>query len=152
MERQIITTASAPSSPLYSQAVKAGSHVLVSGMVGIDVSTGSLAGDTIQEQTRQALSNCEAILQARRRPSGRRDRGGCTTHGPRRLPRSERGIRPVVPLRATDQLRRQARRRPARTARLNSHDSLHRVTAAGLHVSGQLRTEWPIREDHSGQD
>lgn len=64
MARQIITTASAPSSPLYSQAVKAGSHVLVSGMVGIDVSTGSLAGDTIQEQTRQALSNCEAILHA----------------------------------------------------------------------------------------
>jgi enamine deaminase RidA (YjgF/YER057c/UK114 family) len=65
MPRQIITTTDAPSSPLYSQGVKAGPHVLVSGMVGIDPGTGSLAGDTIQGQARQALANCEAIL---RRP------------------------------------------------------------------------------------
>src|SRR5579862_9863024 len=64
MPRQIITTANAPSSPLYSQGVKAGPHILVSGIVGIDPSTGSLAGDTIQDQVRQALANCEAILQA----------------------------------------------------------------------------------------
>jgi 2-iminobutanoate/2-iminopropanoate deaminase len=62
--RLAISTDKAPSSPLYSQAVKAGSHIYVSGMVGIDVSTGNLAGPTIQEQTRQALRNCEAILQA----------------------------------------------------------------------------------------
>lgn len=62
--REIINTSSAPSSPLYSQAVKAGQHVYVSGLVGIDPSTGNLAGATIQEQTRQALTNCEAILQA----------------------------------------------------------------------------------------
>lgn len=59
---ELINTAAAPSSPLYSQAVKAGQHVYVSGLVGIDVSTGELAGSTIQEQTRQALTNCEAIL------------------------------------------------------------------------------------------
>ena len=47
MPRQIIMTANAPSSPLYSQGVKAGPHVLVSGIVGIDPSTGSLAGDTM---------------------------------------------------------------------------------------------------------
>jgi enamine deaminase RidA (YjgF/YER057c/UK114 family) len=64
MPRQIITAADAPSSPLYSQGVKAGPHVLVSGIVGIDPSTGALAGDTIQQQTRQALANCAAILQA----------------------------------------------------------------------------------------
>jgi len=62
--REIITTANAPSSPLYSQGVKPGPYVLVSGTVGIDPSTGSLAGDTIQDQTRQALANCEAILNA----------------------------------------------------------------------------------------
>jgi enamine deaminase RidA (YjgF/YER057c/UK114 family) len=33
-------------------------------MVGIDPSTGRLARDTIQAQTRQALTNCRAILQA----------------------------------------------------------------------------------------
>ena len=62
--REAISTPSAPSSPLYSQAVKAGQHIYVSGLVGIDVSTGNLAGLTIQEQTRQALLNCEAILRA----------------------------------------------------------------------------------------
>src|SRR5450755_5188028 len=64
MPRQIVTTANAPGSPLYSQGVKAGPHVVVSGIVGIDPSTGSLAGGTIQDQTRQALTNCQAILQA----------------------------------------------------------------------------------------
>jgi 2-iminobutanoate/2-iminopropanoate deaminase len=64
MPRQIITTASAPRSPLYSQGVKAGPLLIVSGIVGIDPSTGELAGETIQAQTRQALANCEAILEA----------------------------------------------------------------------------------------
>ncbi|MDX6309306.1 MAG: hypothetical protein QOI06_2352 [Nocardioidaceae bacterium] len=64
MPRQIITTAGAPSSPLYSQGVKAGPHLLVSGIVGIDPKTGKLAGDTIQIQARQALTNCETILEA----------------------------------------------------------------------------------------
>ena len=64
MPRQIIATADAPSSPLFSQAVKAGPFVFVSGTVGTDPGTGSLAGATIQEQTRQALTNCQAILQA----------------------------------------------------------------------------------------
>jgi 2-iminobutanoate/2-iminopropanoate deaminase len=62
--REFISTPNAPSSPLYSQAVKAGEHVYVSGLVGIDMTTGNLAGSTIQDQTRQALANCEAILNA----------------------------------------------------------------------------------------
>ena len=64
MPRQIITTPDAPSSPLYSQGIRAGTNVFVSGIVGIDPSTQSLAGPTIQDQTRQALKNCEAILSA----------------------------------------------------------------------------------------
>jgi len=62
--REIVSTADAPSSPLYSQAVRAGGLVYVSGLVGIDVTTGGLAGPTIQEQTRQALANCRAVLRA----------------------------------------------------------------------------------------
>jgi len=62
--REIIATADAPSSPLYSQAVKAGQHVHVSGLVGIDVRTGDLAGPAVEEQTRQALANCQTVLQA----------------------------------------------------------------------------------------
>jgi reactive intermediate/imine deaminase len=64
MPRQIIITANAPSSPLYSQGVKAGPYLLLSGIVGVDPKTASHAGSSIQDQTRQALSNCEAILQA----------------------------------------------------------------------------------------
>jgi 2-iminobutanoate/2-iminopropanoate deaminase len=62
--REVITTPNAPSSPLFSQGVKAGDHIYVSGLVGIDVTTGNLAGTTIQEQTRQAVTNCQAVLQA----------------------------------------------------------------------------------------
>jgi 2-iminobutanoate/2-iminopropanoate deaminase len=61
--REVISTKDAPSSPLYSQTVKAGQHVYVSGSVGFDT-TGNLVGSTIQEQTRQAFTNCETILKA----------------------------------------------------------------------------------------
>ena len=64
MPRQIISSEDAPSSALFSQAVKAGPMIWVSGMVGVDPTTGTLAGDTIQAQTAQALRNCEAILKA----------------------------------------------------------------------------------------
>lgn len=64
MTRQIIRTPDAPGSALFSQAVKVGSTVYVSGIVGVDAKTNQLAGSTIQEQTRQALINCENILRA----------------------------------------------------------------------------------------
>ncbi len=64
MPREIITTGDAPTSPLYSQGVKAGPQVFVSGIVGIDPTTGRLAGGDIVVQTRQALTNCEAVLRA----------------------------------------------------------------------------------------
>jgi len=62
--KKIVRTEAAPSSPLYSQAVSLGSTIYVSGMAGIDVTTGQMAGATIQEQTRQALRNCKAIVEA----------------------------------------------------------------------------------------
>ena len=62
--REVIATTGAPSSPLYSQAVKAGGFVYLSGLVGIDVATGSVAGPTITDQTRQALANCRTVLEA----------------------------------------------------------------------------------------
>lgn len=64
MKRQIISTERAPSSPLYSQGVRAGSMISVSGMVGIDPATGEVVGPSIQDQTLQALRNCEAVLTA----------------------------------------------------------------------------------------
>ncbi len=62
--RELISTADAPRSPLFSQGVRVGNQIHVSGLVGIDVTTGGLAGPTIQEQTRQALANCRAVLTA----------------------------------------------------------------------------------------
>jgi reactive intermediate/imine deaminase len=64
MTRQIIRTADAPSSPLYSQAVRAGSMIYTSGITGLDPNTNQMAGTTIQEQTRQAIINLQNILRA----------------------------------------------------------------------------------------
>ena len=64
MKREIIRIPDAPSSPLYSQAVKVGSTIYVTGVPGIDPKTNKVAGPTIQEQTRQALVTCESILRA----------------------------------------------------------------------------------------
>jgi 2-iminobutanoate/2-iminopropanoate deaminase len=62
--RQIIRTSDAPTSPLFSQAIRVGSTVYLSGIVGVDPRTNQLAGSMIQEQTRQALVNCKNILRA----------------------------------------------------------------------------------------
>lgn len=64
MKREIIRTADAPSNPLYSQAVKVGPTIFITGVAGIDPQTNKVAGPTIQEQTRQALITCENILRA----------------------------------------------------------------------------------------
>lgn len=64
MKRQTIKIPNAPSSPLYSQAVRAGDMIFVTGVPGINPATNKVAGPTIQEQTRQALITCENILRA----------------------------------------------------------------------------------------
>ena len=64
MPKEVISTPDAPQNPAYSQAVKAGDTVYVAGTIGVDVTTGDYAGPTVQEQTRQALLNCQAILRA----------------------------------------------------------------------------------------
>ena len=63
MTRQIISTTKAPRSALFSQGVRVGSTMYVSGTVGIDPDTGELAGPSVQDQTRQALHNCGSILE-----------------------------------------------------------------------------------------
>lgn len=65
MPREIIRTDKAPQPPAsYSQAVKAGGFVFVSGQGPFDPATGEVVGETIQEHTRQCLRNVEAILAA----------------------------------------------------------------------------------------
>jgi 2-iminobutanoate/2-iminopropanoate deaminase len=48
---------------MYSQAVKAAGLVFVSGTAPTDPITGAFKGTTIQEQTRQCLTNIQAILE-----------------------------------------------------------------------------------------
>jgi 2-iminobutanoate/2-iminopropanoate deaminase len=64
MGRRIVSTSNAAKPPAtYSQAVKAAGLVFVSGTAPADPATGGLVGTTIQEQTRQCLTNIAAILQ-----------------------------------------------------------------------------------------
>jgi 2-iminobutanoate/2-iminopropanoate deaminase len=65
MPRNVVRTSDAPPSPAaYSQAVKAGGLIFVSGTGPIEPGTGKIKGETIQEQTRQCLTNISAILKA----------------------------------------------------------------------------------------
>lgn len=64
MARQVVSTPHAPASPLFAQGVRVGSHLVVSGMTGVDPATGEMAGPTVQEQVRQALTNGEQVVRA----------------------------------------------------------------------------------------
>ena len=46
----------------YSQAVKAGDFLFISGQVGLDPKTGTIVNGGVQAQTRQTLQNIGAIL------------------------------------------------------------------------------------------
>ena len=64
MEKKILSTEKAPP-PVgpYSQAVIAGDFIFAAGQLGIDPKTGELAAG-IEAQTRQALTNLSAVLEA----------------------------------------------------------------------------------------
>jgi 2-iminobutanoate/2-iminopropanoate deaminase len=63
--RQAIATASAPKAiGPYSQAIRAGSLLFVSGQVPIDPATGNLIEGDIVAQTRRAFQNVGEILKA----------------------------------------------------------------------------------------
>ena len=65
MERKVIATDGAPGAVgPYSQAISTGSLVFTAGQVPIDPATGRVTATTIEDQTRQALSNVKAILEA----------------------------------------------------------------------------------------
>lgn len=65
MKREVIATPDAPGAiGPYSQAIKANGLVFVSGQTGVVPRTKEFAGQTVAEQTAQALKNLQAILQA----------------------------------------------------------------------------------------
>ena len=63
MQKQIIQTNNAPA-PIgpYSQAVKTGNLLFVSGQVAFDPATGNLVMDTLQAEAHQVMKNLEAVL------------------------------------------------------------------------------------------
>ena len=66
MEREIIATKEAPAAiGPYSQGIKAqGSFIFTAGQIPLNPQSGEIVGETIAEQTHQALKNLRAVLQA----------------------------------------------------------------------------------------
>ena len=64
--KEIIATEKAPAAiGPYSQATAAAGLVFVSGQLPVDAATGAFAGEDIESQTRQSLTNIKYILEAR---------------------------------------------------------------------------------------
>jgi 2-iminobutanoate/2-iminopropanoate deaminase len=65
MEKEIVCTDRAPAAiGPYSQAIKAGGFVFVSGQIPIDPVTGKVVEGDIKVQTRQVLNNLREVLAA----------------------------------------------------------------------------------------
>jgi reactive intermediate/imine deaminase len=65
MQRQIISTPDAPKAiGTYSQAVKVGDTVYISGQIPLDPATGQLVSGDIEAEIRRAFDNLKAIAQA----------------------------------------------------------------------------------------
>jgi 2-iminobutanoate/2-iminopropanoate deaminase len=63
--KEIIATNDAPGAiGPYSQAVRVGNMVFVSGQIPIDPATGNFVSEDVTEQTHQVLKNLSAVLQA----------------------------------------------------------------------------------------
>ena len=62
--KTVISTQNAPAAiGPYSQGIQAGSLIITSGQLPINLATGAFP-ETIEEQTRQSLENCKAVLAA----------------------------------------------------------------------------------------
>jgi 2-iminobutanoate/2-iminopropanoate deaminase len=65
--KEVIRTEAAPApfqGAPYNQAIKANGFVFVAGQMSLKPDHGDIVGDTIEEQTEQALANLRAILEA----------------------------------------------------------------------------------------
>lgn len=64
MSNQAIKTDKAPGAiGPYSQAIKAGNTIYISGQLGLNPSTGNFDADDIKVQTKQSLENLKGILE-----------------------------------------------------------------------------------------
>jgi len=63
--KKVLATEKAPAAiGPYSQAIRGGDFVFVSGQLPIDPATGAFAGDDAASQTKQSLTNVQAILES----------------------------------------------------------------------------------------
>ncbi len=63
--KEIIATEAAPAAiGPYSQAVRAGGFVFLSGQIPLDPATGQMIDGDVEAQTRQVMKNLEAVLTA----------------------------------------------------------------------------------------
>ena len=65
MTKEIISTKNAPQAiGPYSQAVKAGNLMFISGQIPLDPKTGDLVSQSIEDQAKQVLENVKSICEA----------------------------------------------------------------------------------------
>ena len=65
MHKEVIATAAAPAAiGPYSQAIKTGLVVFLSGQIGLNPATMELVSDDFEAQVRQAFANLEAVARA----------------------------------------------------------------------------------------
>jgi 2-iminobutanoate/2-iminopropanoate deaminase len=65
MDKEVIRTANAPKAiGPYEQAIKVGGFVYASGQIPLDPKTGDIVAGDIKVQTRRALENLKAVLDA----------------------------------------------------------------------------------------
>jgi 2-iminobutanoate/2-iminopropanoate deaminase len=65
MRKEIISTTNAPSAiGPYSQCVKVGDFLFLSGQIPLDAKTGQIVGETAAEQCKQVLMNIREVVQA----------------------------------------------------------------------------------------
>ena len=65
MHKEVISTADAPKAiGPYEQAIKVGEFVYASGQIPLDPKTGNVVDGDIKVQTRRALENLKAVLEA----------------------------------------------------------------------------------------
>ncbi|UVL86134.1 RidA family protein [Pseudomonas sp. B21-028] len=64
-ETSAISTTNAPTAiGPYSQAIRAGDMLFLSGQIPLDPATGQISGSTVDEQTKRVLDNLSAVLAA----------------------------------------------------------------------------------------
>ena len=65
MKKEVVVVNMFPNSTVpYSQGVKAGNLLFIAGQIGVDPANSKLKGNSIREQTEQALTNMATVLKA----------------------------------------------------------------------------------------